>query len=78
MSTSSFTAGQYTFVVANHGTTSHNLNIAGPGLAQQSSSTVQPGGSGTVTVTLEKGTCELWCSIDGHKDLGMDLKIQVT
>jgi uncharacterized cupredoxin-like copper-binding protein len=78
LSTSSFTAGQYTFVVANHGTMSHNLNIAGPGLAQQSSSTVQPGGSGTVTVTLQKGTYELWCSIDGHKDLGMDLKIQVT
>jgi uncharacterized cupredoxin-like copper-binding protein len=56
----------------------HNLNIAGPGIAQQTSPTVGPGGTGQVTVTLQKGTYELWCSIDGHKDLGMDLKIQVT
>jgi uncharacterized cupredoxin-like copper-binding protein len=78
LSTSIMTAGVYTFDVENHGTMSHNLNVAGPGVAQQSSPTVQPGGSGQITVTLQKGTYELWCSIDGHKDLGMDLKIQVT
>ena len=78
LSTSTLTAGVYTFDVENHGTMSHNLNIAGPGVAQQTSPTVQPGGSAQITVTLQKGTYELWCSIDGHKDLGMDLKVQVT
>jgi uncharacterized cupredoxin-like copper-binding protein len=56
----------------------HNLNITGPGVAQQSSATVQAGGTGQLTATLQTGTYELWCSIDGHKDLGMDLKIQVS
>jgi uncharacterized cupredoxin-like copper-binding protein len=78
LSTSTFTAGVYTFDVENQGTMPHNLNIAGPGVPQQSSPTVQPGGSGQVTVTLQKGSYELWCSIDGHKDLGMDLRVQVT
>lgn len=78
LSTSTFTAGVYTFDVENHGTMPHNLTIAGPGVAQQSSPTEQGGGRGQITVTLQKGTYELWCSIDGHKDLGMDVKIQVT
>lgn len=77
LSATAFTPGVYTFVVENHGTTTHNLNIAGPGVAGQTSPTVQPGGTGQVTVTLQKGTYELWCSIDGHKDLGMDVMIQV-
>ena len=39
---------------------------------------VQPGESGQLTVTPQKGTYELWCSVPGHKELGMDLKIQVS
>jgi plastocyanin len=78
LSATAFTPGVYTFVVENHGTMSHDLTIAGPGVAQQASPTVQPGGSGQVTVTLQTGTYELWCSIDNHKAMGMDLKIQVT
>ncbi len=78
LSRTAFTPGVYTFDVANHGVMPHNLNITGPGVAQQSSATVQAGGTGQLTATLQTGTYELWCSIDGHKDLGMDLKIQVS
>jgi uncharacterized cupredoxin-like copper-binding protein len=78
LSQTTFTPGLYTFDVQNQGTTTHNLNIKGPGVAQQSSPDVPPGGSAQVTVTLQKGTYELWCSIDGHKDLGMNVTIQVT
>jgi uncharacterized cupredoxin-like copper-binding protein len=31
-----------------------------------------------VTVTLQKGTYEFYCSIDSHKDKGMDDKVQVS
>jgi plastocyanin len=78
LSTMTFKPGVYTFEVQNTGTMPHDLTIAGPGVAQQSSPTVQAGGSAQLTVTLQAGTYELWCSIPGHKQLGMDLKIQVT
>jgi plastocyanin len=78
LSTTTFTAGTYTFEVANVGTFPHNLTVAGPGVPQRSSPTLSPGTKGTLTVTLGRGVYELWCSIDGHKDKGMDLKITVT
>lgn len=78
LSTMEFKPGVYTFEVQNTGTMPHDLAIAGPGVAQQTSPTVQPGESTQLTVTLQKGTYELWCTIDGHRQLGMDLKIQVT
>ena len=71
------TAGTYTFTVRNAGTFPHNLNIQGPGVDQQSSATVSPGQSATLTVTLQKGSYELWCSVDSHKERGMDLTLKV-
>ena len=73
-----FTPGVYTFEIQNQGTMPHDLTIAGPGVSQQSSPAVPAGGTGQLTVTLQAGTYELWCSILDHKQLGMDLKIQVT
>jgi uncharacterized cupredoxin-like copper-binding protein len=78
LSTTTFKAGAYSFNVKNVGSFSHNLTIEGPGVAMKASPTMPGGGSGTLTVTLQKGSYELWCSVDGHKDRGMDLTIQVT
>jgi uncharacterized cupredoxin-like copper-binding protein len=50
----------------------------GPGSTKRSSPTLQGGGSGQITVDLQQGTYQLSCSIDGHKDLGMDLTIRVS
>ena len=77
LSTTSFRPGPYTFDVENHGTMPHNLTIEGPGSTKRSSPTLQGGGSGQITVDLQPGTYELSCSIEGHKDLGMDLTIRV-
>ena len=74
---SAFTAGPYTFTVVNHGQFAHNLTIDGPGVDKQASPTLSPGQSGDLTVTLQAGTYELWCSVDSHRDKGMDLKISV-
>ena len=34
-------------------------------------------GTGMLTATLQKGSDELWCSVPGHKNKGMDLTIKV-
>jgi VCBS repeat-containing protein len=71
------TAGSYTFQVNNTGSASHNLTVEGRGVSDKATSTIDPGSSGQVTVTLQQGSYELYCSIDGHKDRGMDLTVQV-
>lgn len=69
--------GAYTFQINNEGKTAHNLTVAGPGVSAAASPEIAPGQSGQLTVTLMKGSYELWCSIDGHKDLGMDIHLTV-
>jgi uncharacterized cupredoxin-like copper-binding protein len=61
--------------VTNQGNLSHNLTIKGPGVDTQA--TLQPGTTGQVTVTLQRDSYEIWCSVDSHKDRGMDITIQV-
>lgn len=78
LSTKTFTPGRYTFTAVDKGHFAHDLVIDGPGVDKATSSTLSPGGSTTLTVTLQKGSYELWCNIDGHKDRGMDLKITVS
>jgi plastocyanin len=78
LSRTSLAPGATTFVVVNKGTVAHSLEIDGPGVSDKKlSSTVAPGGSMSLTVTLQKGTYELYCPVDGHKQLGMDTKIGV-
>jgi uncharacterized cupredoxin-like copper-binding protein len=78
LSAKTFKAGAYTFTVHNAGKYPHNLTIEGPGVDKKTSPTMPGGGTGTLAVTLAKGTYELWCSVDSHKDKGMDMKINVT
>jgi plastocyanin len=78
LSTNTFTAGTYTFTIQNQGSFPHNLNVKGAGITGEASPNVQPGGTGQLTVTLQEGSYELWCSVDGHKDRGMDITIQVS
>jgi uncharacterized cupredoxin-like copper-binding protein len=77
LSQRTFAPGAYSFQVVNGGTFPHNLTIAGPGVDNQASPTLQAGQSGSLSVTLQAGSYELWCSVDGHKDRGMDIKITV-
>ena len=72
------TAGTYTFTVNNSGKFPHNLTIEGPGVDKQASATLQGGESGDLTVTLQAGSYEFWCSVDSHKDKGMDMKVTVS
>jgi plastocyanin len=78
LSTSTFAPGTYTFVAKNAGQVGHALEIDGPGVSDQKTGGLQPGGSADLTVTLSAGTYEIWCPVPGHKALGMDTKITVT
>ena len=78
LSQTTFAPGTYTFTVANQGKFPHNLTVEGPGVDKQASPTLKAGESGSVTVTLQAGTYDLSCSVPGHKDRGMDLKITVS
>jgi uncharacterized cupredoxin-like copper-binding protein len=71
-------AGTYTFNSMNAGSFKHNITIDGPGAGDVTTGNIDPGKTGTVTVTLQPGTYEIYCSIPTHKDKGMDMNITIT
>jgi uncharacterized cupredoxin-like copper-binding protein len=73
-----FSPGTYTFKAENQGNFPHNLTIEGPGVDSEATPTMDPGDSAELTVTLQKGSYEVWCSVDSHKEEGMDLTIDVS
>ena len=72
------TAGTYTFNVTNKGKFAHNLTVDGAGVQDKATPTLAPGSTGDVTVTLQKGSYDFYCSVDNHKEMGMDVTVQVT
>lgn len=70
--------GDYEFDVKNVGKSPHDLVIEGGELTHDvKTPTIEPGGEAKLTVTLSKGRYTLYCSIDGHRKLGMLAKIAV-
>jgi uncharacterized cupredoxin-like copper-binding protein len=69
-------AGTYTFVITNKGPSSHNLTIEGPGVSNQATPTSAPG-TQNLTVTLKAGKYDFFCSVPGHKALGMNADVTV-
>ena len=69
-------AGTYTFVVTNKGPSSHNLTVEGPGVSNQATPTFAPG-TQNLTVTLQNGKYDFFCSVPGHKALGMNADVTV-
>jgi plastocyanin len=77
LSQQTFSPGSYTFKATNAGKVPHALTIVGPGVSSMSTSNVSPGQSASLTVTLQSGSYEIYCPVDSHKSLGMDLHITV-
>jgi uncharacterized cupredoxin-like copper-binding protein len=65
-----------TFDLSNDGEQVHNLEVEGNGI-EEVSDDLDPGQTGKLTVDLEPGTYEIYCAIDGHKDLGMEGELTV-
>ncbi|MEU6933594.1 plastocyanin/azurin family copper-binding protein [Streptomyces sp. NPDC046385] len=76
LSPQTFHPGPYTFVAKNDGQHDHALEIEGAG-TENRTQTLAPGESATLTVTLKSGTYQVYCPVDGHKDLGMKTQITV-
>ena len=72
-----FAPGKYTFEVENKGRIPHNLTIKGPG-GTEATQDISAGSSSSVTVKLERGTYDFYCSIPGHKQQGMEQKVTVS
>jgi plastocyanin len=71
-------AGTYTFTVTNKGPSAHNLTIAGPGVNKQTTGTFAAGNAAkTLTVTLQNGKYDFYCSVPGHKQLGMNVEVTI-
>jgi uncharacterized cupredoxin-like copper-binding protein len=70
-------AGKITFAVKNVGRAPHNLVVEGNGLTT-ATPIFNGGESKTLKVSLKPGRYELYCSVPGHKQAGMDLKVTVT
>jgi plastocyanin len=71
-------AGTVTFTIANAGSIPHAFEVEGQGIEQETA-VIQPGSSGTLTLTLKPGTYEVYCPVgaDSHKKLGMETHLKV-
>jgi plastocyanin len=79
LSKTTFSPGTYKFLATNKGSASHSLVISGPGVNQvKTPDLISPGESEAVTVTLQKGTYDIYCGVPGHKAMGMDVHITVS
>jgi len=70
-------AGSYTFDVRNDGKIPHDLVVNGEGV-KRGTPLIDPGQSKSLKVDLKAGTYDVYCSVPGHKQAGMDLTLTVT
>jgi uncharacterized cupredoxin-like copper-binding protein len=76
--TESLKPGSYEFDVDNGGKIDHDLVVKGPGVNDQKTPLLAAGKTAKLKVDLKSGTYELYCSVPGHKQAGMDVKITVS
>ena len=70
-------AGQVTFDVQNDGKIQHDLVVQGNGVDAKTP-LLDAGQSKALSVDLKPGTYDLYCSVPGHKEAGMDVKLTVS
>ncbi|MBA3833341.1 MAG: cupredoxin domain-containing protein [Chthoniobacterales bacterium] len=74
---SSISAGATTFKITNAGTETHGFEIEGNGIEKEIKPKLKKGRSGSLRVDLKPGTYKVYCPVDGHKTMGMSLKLTV-
>ncbi|MEX2102945.1 MAG: cupredoxin domain-containing protein [Gaiellaceae bacterium] len=65
-------AGEYTFRLTNDGGALHALEIEGAGIEEATTDSIGPGETAEITVELQEGEYEIYCPVDGHRDMGME------
>jgi plastocyanin len=63
-------AGEVTIELVNDSGTDHNVEVEGNGVEEVSDTISE--GSTELTLTLEPGEYEYYCTVDGHKAAGME------
>lgn len=70
--------GTYTFKVHNAGKIAHDLVLEGPRASgEEHTQLIEPGGDATLEADLGVGDYTLYCSVDGHRKLGMVARLSV-
>src|SRR5437773_335631 len=59
-------------------TLSVTLFVNGPGVDNEKTPVIDPGKTAKLTVDLKTGTYDVYCSVPGHKQAGMDVKLKVS
>src|SRR6266581_2029834 len=70
--------GTYAFDLTNKGQGGHDLVFNGPGVDNEKTPVIDPGKTAKLTVDLKTGTYDVYCSVPGHKQAGMDVKVKVS
>lgn len=77
MDDSALKAGSYTLHAVNAGKYPHALELSGPGVNDQKTAVVKPGQSADLPVTLQAGSYDIWCPVEGHRAKGMEVHVNV-
>jgi plastocyanin len=64
-------AGNVRITMNNPSPVPHNVSIEGPGGVNQQGKTVSKGGASEVQLALKAGSYTYFCSVDGHRQAGM-------
>jgi plastocyanin len=70
-------AGEITLVMENPASVEHNIAVKGNGVDEKGP-VVGEGGTSEITVTLQPGEYEFYCSVPGHEAAGMEGTLTVT
>ena len=69
--------GRLTFSVTNAGTMEHNFEVEGEGIEKKFDTNLKPGETRSLQVDLPAGTYTVYCTVDDHKERGMQLELKV-
>ena len=69
--------GVVVFRLKNDGRIGHDLKVEGPGGVDAKTPVIDPGATAEVEVELQEGEYELYCTVPGHREGGMDVELQV-
>jgi len=70
--------GAVVFRLSNDGQIPHDLTVEGPGVDDAKTPVIDPGQNADLDVELQKGDYELYCSVPGHREGGMELDLKVS
>ena len=70
-------AGKLEIESPNPSATPHNIALEGPGGLNELGEVVQDGGVSKITVDVKKGEYTFYCSVEGHREGGMEGQLKV-